>query len=244
MLGFHDSCQNHLLAALPPNEFNGVLPHLKRVPMPRDQVLHETGVPLRYVYFPIGAIVSLLTITEDGSSAEIAMLGNESVVGVSLFMGGGATFSRAVVHSAGEVYRLRASVLMDIFHRRGGALHDLLLLYTQSLLTQVAQTAVCNRHHSVEQQLCRQLLLHLDRARSNALSLTQELIATALGVRRESVTEAAGKLQKSGLINYHRGLITVLDRPGLEARVCECYAVLRRESERLLDKLLPQPIAA
>ena len=244
MFEFHDSRQNHILAALPMKELNYLLPHLERVAMPRDHVLHESGVPLRYIYFPTDAIISLLNITEDGNSTEIAMVGNEGVVGVSLFMGGGTTFSRAVVHSAGNVYRLSARVLMDVFHRFGGTLHDLLLRYTQALLTQMAQTAVCNRHHSVDQQLCRQLLLSLDHARSNELPLTQELIATTLGVRRESVTEAAGRLQKSGFIKYHRGLITVLDRSALEARVCECYAVVRKASDHLLDRLLPQPMAA
>lgn len=244
MFGIHDSRQNHILAGLPMKEFNYLLPHLERVPLPRDHVLHESGVTLRYLYFPTDAIISLLNITEDGNTAEIAMVGNEGVVGVSLFMGGRTTFSRAVVSSAGNAYRLRSPVLMEIFHRLGGTLHDRLLRYTQALLTQMAQTAVCNRHHSVDQQLCRQLLLSLDRARSNELNMTQELIATTLGVRRESVTEAAGRLQKSGLIKYHRGLITVLDRSGLEARVCECYAVARKESDHLLGSLLPQPMAA
>lgn len=248
MFGFHDSRQNHILAALPMKEFNCLLPYLERVPMPRGHVLHESGVPLRHVYFPTDAIVSLLNVTEDGDSAEIAIVGNEGVVGVSLFMGGRTTFSRAVVHSSGEAYRLSAQRLMEAFHRFGGGhagtLHDLLLRYTQTLLTQMAQTAVCNRHHSVDQQLCRQLLLSLDRACSNELTLTQELIATTLGVRRESVTEAAGRLRKRGLIKYHRGLITILDRAGLEGRVCECYAVARKASDHLLDSLLPQPIAA
>ncbi len=248
MLSLQDSRQNHLLAALSMKDFNYLRPHLERVSLPRDHVLHESGVPLREIYFPADAVISLLNITKDGDSAEIAMVGSEGVVGVSLFMGGRTTFSRAVVHSAGDVYRLSAKRLMDVFNRFGGrrtgALHDSLLCYAQALLMQMAQAAVCNRHHSVDQQLCRQLLLSLDRARSDELTMTQELIATTLGVRRESITEAAGKLQKAGLIKYRRGLITVLDRSGLEARVCECYAVVRKESDRLFDELLPQPLAA
>ena len=248
MSGFHDSRQNHILAALPANEFDYLLPHLERVPLPRDHVLHEAGVPLRHVYFPTDSIVSLLNVTEDGDSAEIAVVGNEGVVGVSLFMGGKTTFSRAVVQSAGEAFRLRAQLLLDAFNHPGGShagtLHDLLLRYTQALFTQMAQTALCNRYHSVDQQLCRRLLLSLDRLQSNELTMTQELIATTLGVRRESVTEAAGKLQKTGLIKYHRGLITVLDRAGLERRVCGCYAVVRKESDRLLETLFQPAIAA
>lgn len=248
MLRPHDSRQNHILAALPIKDFNYLLPHLDRVSMARGHVIYESGVPLQYIYFPANAIVSLLNIAEDGNTAEVAVVGNEGVLGVSIFMGGRSTFSRAVVHSAGDVYRLSARVLMDVFNRfvggRASTLHDLLLRYTQMLLTQMAQTAMCNCHHSVDQKLCRQLLLNLDRAQTNELTMTQELIATTLGVRRESVTEAAGKMQKTGLIKYRRGFITVLNRSGLEARVCECYAVFRKESERLRENLLSQPLAA
>lgn len=240
----HESRQNHLLAALSANEFARLLPHLDAVPMPLGQVLHESGVPMRHVYFPTSAIVSLLYVMEDGASAEIAVVGNEGVVGISLFMGGNTMPSRAVVRGAGTAYRVRAPLLKEVFERAGGrrssALQHLLLRYIQALLTQIAQTAVCNRHHSLDQQLCRWLLLSLDRLPSNQLTMTHELIASMLGVRREGITEAAGKLQKAGLIEYHRGHITVLDRPGLEDRVCECYAVVRKES----DRLLPEAIAA
>lgn len=208
--------------------------------MPLGQVLYESGEQMRHVYFPIDAIVSMLYVMEDGASAEIAVVGNEGVVGVSLFMGGETTPSRAVVQSAGHAYRLKGQILKDIFHRAGGrragVFHDLLLRYTQALLTQMSQTAVCNRHHSLDQQFCRWLLLSLDRLPTNELVMTQELIANMLGVRRESVTEAAGNVQRAGLIEYHRGRITVRDRAGLEARVCECYAVVKRE----FDRLLPQ----
>jgi CRP-like cAMP-binding protein len=196
-------------------------------------VLYESGVRLRYVYFPITCIVSLLYVMEDGASAEIAIVGNEGMLGISLFMGGDSTPSRAVVQSAGHAYRLRANLLKDEFARFGPTMH-LLLRYTQALITQMAQTAVCNRHHTVDQQLCRWLLLSLDRLASNELAMTQELISNMLGVRREGVTEAAGKLQGAGLIRYRRGVITVLDRPGLEARVCECYQVVKAEFDRLL----------
>jgi CRP-like cAMP-binding protein len=235
----HDARRNHLLAALPADELARLLPHLELVPMPLAAVLYESGTQMRHVYFPTTAIVSLLYVMEDGASAEIAVVGNEGIVGVSLFMGGETTTSRAVVQSAGEAYRLKGQLLKDEFYRAGPMQH-LLLRFTQALLTQMAQTAVCNRHHSLDQQLCRWLLLTLDRLTSNELTMTQELIANMLGVRREGVTEAAGNLQKVGLINYHRGHITVIDRPGLEARACECYAVVKQES----DRLLPEAIAS
>jgi CRP-like cAMP-binding protein len=205
--------------------------------MPLGEAVCEPGIQMRHVYFPTTCIVSLLYVMEDGASAEIAVVGNEGIVGVSLFMGGETTTSRAVVQSAGHAYRLKGQLLKDAFFR-AGPMQRLLLRYTQALLTQMAQTAVCNRHHSVDQQLCRWLLLSLDRLPSNQLTMTQELIANMLGVRREGVTEAAGKLQRAGLIRYSRGHITVLDRPGLEARVCECYQVVKKE----LDRLLPEAI--
>ncbi len=205
--------------------------------MPLGEVLYESGAQMRHVYFPITSIVSLLYVMEDGASAEIAVVGNEGIVGISLFMGGETTTSRAVVQSAGHAYRMRGQLLKDEFYRAGPMQH-LLLRYTQALLTQMAQTAVCNRHHSLDQQLCRWLLLSLDRLHSNELVMTQELIANMLGVRREGVTEAAGNLQKAGLIKYQRGHVTVLDRAGLEARTCECYAVVKREYERLLPETL------
>jgi CRP-like cAMP-binding protein len=225
--------QNHLLAALPAGDYERLVPHLELIPLKLGEVLYEPGVQLRYVYFPTTSIVSLLYVMEDGASAEIAIVGNEGILGISLFMGGETTPSRAVVQSAGYGYRLKAQLLKDEFQRFGPMLH-LLLRYTQALITQMAQTAVCNRHHSVDQQLCRWLLLSLDRLASNELSMTQELIANMLGVRREGVTEAAGKLQEAGLISYRRGRITVLDRPGLEARSCECYQVVKKELDRLL----------
>jgi len=225
--------QNHLLAALPAGDYERLAPHLELIPLKLGEVLYEPGVRLRYVYFPTTSIVSLLYVMEDGASAEIAIVGNEGILGISLFMGGETTPSRAVVQSAGYGYRLKAQLLKDEFQRFGPMLH-LLLRYTQALITQMAQTAVCNRHHSVDQQLCRWLLLSLDRLASNELSMTQELIANMLGVRREGVTEAAGKLQDAGLISYRRGRITVLDRPGLEARSCECYEVVKKELDRLL----------
>ena len=229
----HDPHQNHLLAALPPAEFARLLPHLEWVSLPLGQVLYESGEQMRHVYFPTTSIVSLLYVLEDGGSAEIAVVGNEGIVDVSLFMGGETTPSRAAVQSAGEAYRLKGQLLKQEFNR-SGELQHLLLRYTQALLTQMAQTAVCNRHHTVDQQLCRWLLLSMDRLPSNELTMTQELIANMLGVRREGVTEAAGKLQRAGLIEYHRGRITVLDRVGLEARTCECYAVVKKEFDRLL----------
>src|SRR6478672_1141415 len=229
----HTPHQNHLLDALPRSDYDRLAPHLELIPMALGDVLYESGVELRYVYFPTTSIVSLLYVMEDGASAEIAVVGNEGILGISLFMGGDTTPSRAVVQSAGLAYRLRANLLKDEFGRFGPTMH-LLLRYTQALITQMAQTAVCNRHHSVDQQLCRWLLLSLDRLRSNDLSMTQELIANMLGVRREGVTEAAGKLQDAGLIRYHRGRIAVLDRPGLEARSCECYQVVKTEFDRLL----------
>ena len=225
--------ENHLLAALPKPERERLFPHMEPVKMPLGQALYESGDRLEHVYFPTTAIVSLLYIMEDGASAEIAVVGNEGIVGVALFMGGETMPNRAVVQSAGYAYRLPGK-LLEMEFRKGGALQHLLLRYTLAMLTQMAQTAVCNRHHSVDQQLCRWLLLSLDRLPANVLSMTQELIANMLGVRREGVTEAAGKLQAAGLISYSRGRITVLDRPGLEARVCECYDVVRKEFERLL----------
>lgn len=229
----HDSRQNHLLASLPRDEFLSLAPKLELVAMPLGETLGEPGIPMRYVYFPTDSIVSLLYVMEDGSSAEIAVVGNEGIVGVSLFMGGESTTSHAVVQSAGSGYRMKGSLLKEAFFL-AGPMQRLLLRYTQALITQMAQTAVCNRHHSVDQQLCRWLLLSMDRLTSNQLVMTQELIANMLGVRREGVTEAAGKLQKAGLIHYNRGKITVQDRPGLEKRVCECYKVVKAEFERLL----------
>jgi CRP-like cAMP-binding protein len=224
---------NQLLAALPEAEWQRWLPHFEPVTLALGQVLYESGDTLGYVYFPTTAIVSLLYVMEDGASAEIAVVGLEGMVGVSLFMGGQSTPSRAVVQSAGQGFRLRAQIMKDEFDRAGPVLH-LLLRYTQALITQMAQTAVCNRHHSLDQQLCRWLLLSLDRLQGNELVMTQELIANMLGVRREGVTEGALKLQKAGLIRYSRGRITVLDRPGLEEATCECYAVVKTEYDRLL----------
>jgi CRP-like cAMP-binding protein len=224
---------NHILEALPQPEFDRLSAHLKLVPMPLGMVLYESGAALRHIYFPTNSIVSLLYVMQDGASAEIAVVGNEGSVGVSLFMGGETTPSRAIVQSAGYAYRLTGARLKQEFNRHGEMLH-ILLRYTQSLITQMAQTAVCNRHHSLDQQLCRWLLLSLDRLNDNHLQMTQELIANMLGVRREGVTEAAGKLQKLGIIKYVRGKITVLDRPHLERRSCECYAVVKRETDRLL----------
>ena len=229
----HTPKQNHLLDALPASDYDRIHAHLELVPMALGEVLYESGVQLRYVYFPTTSILSLLYVMENGASAEIAIVGNEGILGISLFMGGETTPSRAVVQSAGHAFRLRAALLKNEFGRFGPTMH-LLLRYTQALITQMAQTAVCNRHHSVDQQLCRWLLLSLDRLQTNELSMTQELIANMLGVRREGVTEAAGKLQNAGLISYQRGQITVLDRPGLEARFCECYQVVKTEFDRLL----------
>jgi len=225
--------QNHLLDALPASDYERLAPHLELIPLRLGDVLYESGARLRHVYFPTTSILSLLYVMEDGASAEIAVVGHDGVVGVSLFMGGESTTSRAVVQSAGHGYRLKSNLMMQEFNRGGPVLH-LLLRYTQALITQMAQTAVCNRHHSLDQQLCRWLLLSLDRLRSKELVMTQELIANMLGVRREGVTEAAGNLQKDGLIRYRRGHITVLDRAGLERRSCECYAVVKKEYERLL----------
>ncbi len=225
--------QNHLLGALPVEVQERLFPYLDQVPMPLGQVLYESGDILRHVYFPTDCIVSLLYVMEDGDSAEIAVVGNEGLVGVALFMGGESTPSRAIVQSAGYALRLPGQRLKDEFNRHG-KMQILLLRYTQSLITQMAQTAVCNRHHSIDQQLCRWLLLSLDRLSGNKLMMTQELIANMLGVRREGVTEAAGKLQKINIIEYHRGHITVLDRPKLEKLSCECYAVVKKETDRLL----------
>jgi CRP-like cAMP-binding protein len=231
-----DPQQNHMLAALSSTERERIYPHLQLVPMPLGKVLYESGDVLRHVYFPIDSIVSLLYVLEDGASAEISVVGNEGLIGIALFMGGETTPSRAIVQSAGHAYRLIGQQLKEAFHRNG-EMQLLLLRYTQALITQMAQTAVCNRHHSVDQQLCRWLLLSLDRLSANELTMTQELIANMLGVRREGVTEAAGKLQKLGVIGYSRGKITVLDRPKLEQLCCECYAVVKRET----DRLRPQP---
>ena len=229
--------QNHLLGALPDAEWQRWLPHLEPVELPLGQVLYESGITLQHVYFPTTAIVSLLYLLENGSSAEIAVVGNEGIVGISLFMGGDSTPSRALVQSAGKGFRLTAQWIKDEFDRAGPVLH-LLLRYTQALITQMAQTAVCNRHHTLDQQLCRWLLLSLDRLQGSQLVMTQELIANMLGVRREGVTEGALKLQKAGLIQYARGHISVLDRTGLEERCCECYAVVKKEYDRLLpDKV-------
>ncbi len=232
----HSPLQNHLLEALPSAEYERLLPHLELVTMPLAQALYESGGKLLHVYFPTTSIISLLYVMENGASAEIAVVGNEGILGISLFMGGETTPSRAVVQSAGFGYRLKAHLLMQEFNRAGPMLH-ILLRYTQALITQMAQTAVCNRHHSIEQQLCRWLLLSLDRLPSDDITMTQELIANMLGVRREGVTESAGKLQKLGLIEYSRGHIKVLDRPGLELRVCECYQVVKTEFDRLLNNI-------
>jgi CRP-like cAMP-binding protein len=230
----HDPNRNHLLAALLDAEFDRLGPHLELVPMPLGEVLYESGAKQHYLYFPTTAIVSLHYLLENGASSEMAGVGNEGVLGISLFMGGDSTPSRAVVHAGGHGYRVRAPVLLDEFNRAGPVMR-LLLRYTQALLTQMAQTAVCNRHHSVEQQLCRWLLLTLDRLEGSDLVMTQELIANMLGVRREGVTEAAGRLQAKGYISYRRGHIKVLERGGLEEDVCECYAVVRKEFARLLS---------
>ena len=234
MTEIHSPAQNRLLACLPADELERLKPHLVLANLPLGESIYEPGMRMGYVYYPTTAIVSLLYVMDDGSSAEIAVVGNEGIVGVSLFMGGETTTSRAVVQSAGHGYRLKGQLLKEEF-LRAGPMQQLLLRYTQALLTQMAQTAVCNRHHSVDQQLCRWLLLSLDRLPSNKLTMTQELIANMLGVRREGVTEAAGKLQRAGLIHYSRGKITVMDRPGLEARVCECYQVVKDEFDRLLQ---------
>ena len=239
--------QNHLLAALPPADFERLAPELELVPMPLGEILYQPGRPIRHAYFPTTAIVSLHYVMESGASAESAGVGNEGVVGVSLFMGGNTTPSSAVVHTAGHGYRLASGLLKQEFDR-GGLLQHLLLRYTQALITQVTQTAVCNRHHSVEQQLCRWLLTTLDRFPARELVMTQELVASMLGVRREGITESAGKLQLAGFIRYRRGHIAVLERTGLESRTCECYAVVKKEMARLLSDVqyrqaIPTPMA-
>ena len=230
----HAPKQNHLLAALPAEIFERLSPHLELIQMPLGKVLYESGGQLQHAYFPTTAIVSLHYIMENGASAEVAGVGNEGVLGVSLFMGGNTTPSRATVQTGGWGYRLKARAMLEEFDR-AGPLMRLMLRYTQALMTQMSQTAVCNRHHSVEQQLCRWLLLTLDRLTSSELTMTQELIAGMLGVRREGITEAAGHLQQAGVIIYRRGHISVLDRSGLEARTCECYNVVRKEFHRLLS---------
>jgi CRP-like cAMP-binding protein len=236
MLAPHSTTQNHLLAAFPEPEYERVVPDLELVPMPLGEVLSEPGREMQYVYFPTTCIVSLLYILKDGASAEIAVVGNEGIVGISLFMGGGSTSSRSVVRGGGHAYRMKASRLLQEFER-GGPVQRLLLRYTQALITQMTQTGVCNRHHSVEQQLCRTLLLTLERLNGSSLTLTHELIAGVLGVRREGITEAAGNLQRAGLIRYSRGHIEVLDRPGLQAAACECYRVVKLEYDRLLSDI-------
>jgi CRP-like cAMP-binding protein len=233
-----DPRENRLLRALPAAELDRLCPHLEPVSMPLGQVLYESGSELRHVFFPTTSIVSLLYVMQDGASAEIAVVGNEGMIGVALFMGGETTPSRAVVQSAGRAFRLKGQLLKSEFHRAAD-LQDLLLRYTQAQLTQMAQTAVCNRHHTVDQQLCRWLLLSLDRLPTNELVMTQELIANMLGVRREGVTEAAGKLQSMGIIEYRRGRISVLDRERMEEQTCECYRVVKREFDRLLPEAPP-----
>jgi CRP-like cAMP-binding protein len=232
MTGLPDQLCNRLLDKLSQNDRNRLCPHFKLVEMPLGKVLYEAGDVLRHVYFPFDCIVSLLYVMENGSSAEISVVGSEGMIGIALFMGGDSTPSRALVQSAGLAYQLPGQILKDEF-KRNGAMQVLLLRYTQALITQMSQTAVCNRHHSVDQQLCRWLLLSLDRLPTNKLSMTQELIADMLGVRREGVNEAAGKLQKLGVIRYSRGQMTVLDRPKLEKLSCECYAVVKKETDRL-----------
>ena len=230
----HSPNQNHLLAALPEAEFERVAPHLELVPMLLGETLYEPGGQLRHVYFPTTAIVSMLYIIESGLSAEIAGVGNEGMLGIALFMGGDTTPSSAIVQTAGHGYRLPGKLLKEEFNR-GGLMQRMLLRYTQALVTQMCQTAACNRHHSIDQQLSRWLLLTLDRLPNNELVMTQDLIASALGVRRQGITEAASNLQRAGLISYRRGHIAVLERPGLEARACECYGVVRKELSRLLS---------
>ena len=232
-----DPKTNHLLAALPEAEWLRWQRWLEYIQLPLGAVLYESGSAMSHVYFPTTSIVSLLYVMANGASAEIAVVGNEGIVGVSLFMGGESTPSRAVVQSAGQGFRLSSQAMKEEFNRAGPVLH-LLLRYTQALITQMAQTAVCNRHHSLDQQLCRWLLLSLDRLQGNELVMTQELIANMLGVRREGVTEGALKLQQAGLIRYARGHITVIDREGLEKRSCECYTVVKKEYERLLPEQL------
>ena len=237
MVSAHNPKQNNLLAALPAQELDALAVNLERVPLSLGDILYEPGTQLEHAYFPTTAIVSLHYVMASGASAETAGVGHEGVVGIALFLGGDTTPSSAVVQTAGHAYRLGKSLLLQEFNR-AGILQGLLLRYTQALITQMAQTAACNRHHSVEQQLCRWLLLTLDRVPSNELVITQELVAGMLGVRREGITEAAGKLKHAGIISYRRGHITVLDRSGLEARTCECYAVVRNELNRLLPEVL------
>ena len=232
MVSVKNAKQNQLLAAMPEAEWKRWLPEIEAIDLPLGKVLYEPGSTLTHVYFPTTAIISLLYVLENGASAEIAVVGNEGLVGISLFMGGDSTPSRAVVQSAGKGFRLPAQAMKDEFNRGGAVLH-LLLRYTQALITQMAQTAVCNRHHSLDQQLCRWLLLSLDRLEGSELVMTQELISNMLGVRREGVTEAALHLQSAGLIKYSRGRISVLDRPGIEKRSCECYGVVKKEYDRL-----------
>jgi CRP-like cAMP-binding protein len=237
MLTAVDSVENQLLTALTEAERSRLLPHLERVEMPVGKVLHESGIRLSHVYFPTTSIVSMLCLMESGASSEVAVIGAEGIVGTALFMGDGSTTNRAVVQSAGEGFRLKARFMLDEFNRSGPAMQRL-LRYTQALITQTSQTAACNRHHSLDQQLCRRLLLSLDRVKSNEIGGTHELIGNMLGVRREGVTEAAGHLQHAGLIRYKRGRIMVLDRAGLEKRSCECYAVVRNEYRRLLPAVM------
>lgn len=234
--------QNHLLAALSAEMQRRLFPHLELVSLPLGKVLYESGDTLRHVYFPTNAIVSLLYVMESGASAEISVVGNDGLIGIALFMGGESTPSRGIVQSAGYAYRLLGQRLKDEFNRHGELL-QLMLRYTQALITQMAQTAVCNRHHSIDQQLCRWLLLSMDRLPNNQLTMTQELIANMLGVRREGVTEAAGKLQELGVIEYNRGHITILDRPRLEQLSCECYAVVKKETDRLLPNISPRQVS-
>jgi len=227
--------RNYLFHSIPPVEWEKLLPHIEAIDLPLGKVLYEPGSKMSHVYFPSTAIVSLLYALENGSSAEIAVVGNEGVVGIAIFMGGESTSSRAVVQSAGKGYRIKSTIILEEFNRSGAVMH-LLLRYTQALITQMSQTAVCNRHHTLDQQFCRWLLLSLDRLTSDELVMTQELIANMLGVRREGVTEAALKVQKAGLIKYTRGHITILDRVGLEKRTCECYNVVKLEYARLLPE--------
>jgi CRP-like cAMP-binding protein len=236
MTDSHNPRKNHLLAALPAIEYERLFPHLELVPMLLGEVFCESGDKLRYAYFPTTCIISLLYIMENGASAEIAVIGNDGMISVTLFMDGGTIHNRTVVVNSGYAYRLRRQLFMQEFNRYE-MLHRLLMRYTQALITQIAQTAACNRYHSVDQQLCHWLLISLDRLPENELTMTQELISHMLGVRREGITEAAGKLQRAGLIHYNRGHITILDRPGLEARVCECYQVVKTETARLLPYL-------
>lgn len=234
----HTLTQNHLLASLPEEIFERLSPDLELVAMPLGEVLYESGGQLQHVYFPTTAIVSLHYIMENGASSEIAGVGNEGLLGISLFMGGNTTPSLATVQTSGHGYRLQARLMMEEFDR-GGPMMRLMLRYTQALITQMAQTAVCNRHHTLEQQLCRWLMLTLDRLPTNEMTMTQELIASMLGVRREGITEAAGNLQRAGLISYRRGHITVVDRAGLELHACECYDVVKKEFHRLLTETRP-----